>query len=591
VARFQFAEMTGSRLGKFTQTIAKGGPGGLANLADGKKIVRTFTIGADGVSAVADYKTVDRVGDAAISARIATGVSDVRSGASTLAKRAGESVTNLRQSISKGVSDLKDLREALRFEDLSFSTLDDWMDSGRSRAWTTMDPPDAQALNTGKWERFSGGLRNASASAWAGVQRMGAAAGESIVNVGTSISNLSAAAGRSIDELGTSIKNISMPKIRKTAIADWWQGVTYRADGTQVYRLGGRNAGAAEGLNSVRRANGGKLPSMAQNAMSTERSYTQLQKFSSQIADEAVEAKGIGSRTAAWQRRGRPMTGAEYWSTKNAREAAENAVLKKKYKIYEWFDEATETQKYEMVERMSFNRTGKWERFSDPIAKALKGKWDEAAQGLGTNDGKKFWAYAAGDSLNVGEYFLRSHEEARSDTTSVNTSLYNLKGILRKGGANISKINQLTVFAPALFAVTASYFKAERGQGWTLSTNEIIRVFANTSQQRRLDEQAADARGSTPFTDSNAHATYADLHDRQHNYLALEWRSVAANTTTRILSPLVRDRAAELGALMQSNRMVSGEVNGFDSASVVAFAEASVGGVGGDPSKTPGWFG
>jgi hypothetical protein len=42
---------------------------------------------------------------------------------------------------------------------------------------------------------------------------------------------------------------------------------------------------------------------------------------------------------------------------------------------------------------------------------------------------------------------------------------------------------------------------------------------------------------------------------------------------------------------MQSSRMVSGEVNGFDSASVVAFAEASVGGVGGDPSKTPGLFG
>ena len=530
-------------------------------------------------------------GGGAITARIATGVSDVRNGASTLARRAGESVTNLRQSISKGVSNVKDLREALRFDDLSFSTLDDWMDSGRSRAWTTMDPPDAQALNTGKWERFSGGLSNASASALAGVQRMGAAAGESIVNVGTSISNLSAAAGRSIDELGTSIKNISMPKISKTAISDWWQGVTYRADGTRLYRLGGRNAGAAEGLGSVRRANGGKLPSIKAHPITGVKSYTQLESFSSQIADEAVEAKGIGSRTAAWQRRGRPMTGAEYWSTKNAREAAENAVLKKKYKIYEWFDEATETRKYEMVERMSFNRTGKWERFSDPIAKALKGKWDEAAQGLGTDDGKKFWAYLAGDSLNGGEYFLRSHEEARSDTTSVNTSLYNLKGMLRKGGANITKINQLTVFAPALFSVSASYFKAERGQGWTLSTNEIIRVFSNTSQQRRLDGQAADARGSTPFTDSNALGTYADLHDRQHNYLALEWRSVAANTTTRILSPLVRDRAAELSTLMQSNRMVSGEVNGFDSASVVAFAEASVGGVGGDPSKTPGWFG
>jgi hypothetical protein len=482
-----------------------------------------------------------------------------RAGLQRMGAAAGESVTNLRQSISKGVSNVRDLREALRFDDLSFSTLDDWMDSGRSRAWTTMDPPDAQALNTGKWERFSGGLSNASASALAGVQRMGAAAGESIVNVGTSIKNFGAAARESV---GKGFSDLSdWANTSKTTLAKFEPGESY-ARFTDQIKAGTEGIGGTTDDFNFRTANGaaGAEGTEAFTSLGTKR----VRKTVRGVTTEYTVPRDRFRRTGKWERFRDPILGSSspVWDIISG--GLKNAAA-------------------------SASRT--LDSIGGAVSRGAKAKWDEAAQGLGTNDGKEFWAYAAGDSLNVGEYFLRSHEEARSDTTSVNTSLYNLKGMLRKGGANITKINQLTVFAPALFSVSASYFKAERGQGWTLSTNEIIRVFSNTSQQRRLDGQAADARGSTPFTDSNALGTYADLHDRQHNYLALEWRSVAANTTTRILSPLVRDRAAELSTLMQSNRMVSGEVNGFDSASVVAFAEASVGGVGGDPSKTPGWFG
>jgi hypothetical protein len=269
------------------------------------------------------------------------------------------------------------------------------------------------------------------------------------------------------------------------------------------------------------------------------------------------------------------------------------------------------------VVRDRFARTGKWERFRDPIlgssrpvtdiigdglknavanAKnavanflgAVKSRWTE---GLTTDDGRRFWAYTVQDFvLMPAEEALRGYEEDRSDTTTVSTSLYSLRGALRKGGTNLTALNKLGILMPAGTLAFDSYSKSQRGEGWLLDADEIVSLFTTRSQQDRLDAQAADARGSTPFIDSNALGTYVDLHDRQHNYLALEWRSVAANTTTSILSPFARDRAAGVNTLLQSNRMVAGEVSRFDSASVVAFAEGSVGGVGGDPSKTPGAF-
>jgi YD repeat-containing protein len=106
-----------------------------------------------------------------------------------------------------------------------------------------------------------------------------------------------------------------------------------------------------------------------------------------------------------------------------------------------------------------------------------------------------------------------------------------------------------------------------------------------------------EAAGSTEVTvkktffDANAGTTYADTHARQHNYLALEWRAVAGNTTTSVLSPFAIDRAASVDTLVESNRMVSGQVWDFDQASFVSFAEGSVGGVGGNATRTPSSFG
>ena len=161
---------------------------------------------------------------------------------------------------------------------------------------------------------------------------------------------------------------------------------------------------------------------------------------------------------------------------------------------------------------------------------------------------------------------------------------------MRKGGKNLTTINKLGAFAPLAEPLIPLISEGMREREWKPSNAEIVGMFTSLSQQQRSDAQG-DARVGVPYTDSDALRTYADLHDRQHNYLALEWRSVAAYTSSSMLSPFSRDRAAGVNAQMQSSRMVSGQVSGFDGASVVAFAEASVGGVGGDPSKTPGWFG
>ena len=247
---------------------------------------------------------------------------------------------------------------------------------------------------------------------------------------------------------------------------------------------------------------------------------------------------------------------------------------------------------YKDVVRESVARTGKWERFRDPIVAGLKNAVQSASSWLRSDVGISKVAYALQDFVVLPlEAYERNRAENESPDTTVRSAGFSWGGALRKGGKNLTALNKLGVFMPAAAPLTQMFANGMDRRGWDPSNAELSNMFTTRSQQKRLDAQAETARARFPYTDSDALRTYADFHERQHNYLALEWRSVAANTSTSMLSPFSRDRAAGVTSLMQSNRMVSGEVNGFDSASVVAFAEASVGGVGGDPSKTPGWFG
>jgi hypothetical protein len=90
-----------------------------------------------------------------------------------------------------------------------------------------------------------------------------------------------------------------------------------------------------------------------------------------------------------------------------------------------------------------------------------------------------------------------------------------------------------------------------------------------------------------PFDDRNARTTYADLHDRQHNYLSLNWTDVAASTTTQVFSPYAIDQTADVGVTLSSHRMFAGQVSEFEQSAILAFAERSVGGIGGDISRQP----
>ena len=244
------------------------------------------------------------------------------------------------------------------------------------------------------------------------------------------------------------------------------------------------------------------------------------------------------------------------------------------------------------VVRDSIARTGKWERFRDPIVAGLKNAVQSASSWLRSDVGISKVAYTLQDFVVLPlEIYERNRAENASPDTTVRQAGFGFGGALRKGGKNLTALNKLGVFMPAAAPLAQMFANGMDRRGWDPSNAELSNIFTTRRQQKRLDAQAETARARFPYTDSDALRTYADFHERQHNYLALEWRSVAANTSTSMLSPFSRDRAAGVTSLMQSNRMVSGEVNGFDSASVVAFAEACVGGGGGDPSKTPGWFG
>ncbi|MCH1553227.1 MAG: LysM peptidoglycan-binding domain-containing protein, partial [Luminiphilus sp.] len=89
----------------------------------------------------------------------------------------------------------------------------------------------------------------------------------------------------------------------------------------------------------------------------------------------------------------------------------------------------------------------------------------------------------------------------------------------------------------------------------------------------------SDAPGSESFNDIDARNTYADRHDRQHKYIPIRWFDVAAGATSTVFSPFAIDRAGTLETNQQSIRLVSGEVSKFDTQSIIAFAERSVGGV------------
>jgi hypothetical protein len=92
---------------------------------------------------------------------------------------------------------------------------------------------------------------------------------------------------------------------------------------------------------------------------------------------------------------------------------------------------------------------------------------------------------------------------------------------------------------------------------------------------------------SAPIDDRNARTTFADLQNSQHRWLALDWTSVAATTTTQVFSPFALDRSAGAGMTLSSHKLVTGEVGDFNQDLFVAFAERSVGGVGGDVTRTP----
>ena len=75
---------------------------------------------------------------------------------------------------------------------------------------------------------------------------------------------------------------------------------------------------------------------------------------------------------------------------------------------------------------------------------------------------------------------------------------------------------------------------------------------------------------------------YADRHNSQRSYVPLDWRAAAASTVKQVYGASSGGGGAvPLADLIRSSRMISGEVWGFSKESVVAFAERSVGGVGG----------
>ena len=65
---------------------------------------------------------------------------------------------------------------------------------------------------------------------------------------------------------------------------------------------------------------------------------------------------------------------------------------------------------------------------------------------------------------------------------------------------------------------------------------------------------------------------------------------IAASATSTIFSPVAFDKAADLNRVRNENAIVSGQVQGFSASSILAFVEAAIGGVGGDPSQNPGRY-
>ncbi len=201
-----------------------------------------------------------------------------------------------------------------------------------------------------------------------------------------------------------------------------------------------------------------------------------------------------------------------------------------------------------------------------------------------TFKGQEGLADLASLGLQGFEIKYRNAVEAESSETSVRRSLFRPSGLQRKGGFNLSGISKLGLLRPIGLPAQQA-FNALANENERYSYKEVAFDFEAAGDTRT----PADAERERWF-DSNANRTYADAHASQHNYLALDWRSVAADTTSGVFSPYPIDRVAPLEALLKSNRMVAGQVAQFSQESIVSFAESSVGGVDGDATKTPGQF-
>ena len=257
---------------------------------------------------------------------------------------------------------------------------------------------------------------------------------------------------------------------------------------------------------------------------------------------------------------------------------------------------------YEVVNRL--NQSG-LSRFADAAAAGLKafGKKVSTAADEFINPITEAQKVARAkkisiinDIAKVGVGLAAAYEEERMKAENPDfnyqASVFKTSGVGRRGGLRFA-----TNFGKAGDSAKTIY-RAYRNATNPSRKNERTTTFLSytvldfvTEKIANLKDKAglngSEAAGSESFNDIDARNTYADRHDRQHKYIPIRWFDVAAGATSTVFSPFAIDRAGTLETNLQSVRLVSGEVFKFDTQSIIAFAERSVGGVEGSGSTNP----
>ena len=129
---------------------------------------------------------------------------------------------------------------------------------------------------------------------------------------------------------------------------------------------------------------------------------------------------------------------------------------------------------YKDVVRESVARTGKWERFRDPIVAGLKNAVQSASSWLSTDMGKVKVAYALQDFVVLPlEAYERNRAENESPDTTVRSAGFSWGGALRKGGKNLTALNKLGVFMPAAAPLAQMFANGMDRRGWDPSNAEL----------------------------------------------------------------------------------------------------------------------